>query len=556
MNKRFIRFLSLIFCLCLPFCFYGCSFEVDEDGGDIPSAETMISGVTAIKLGDGETTYAEVVNMVDTLTNSIINGLYDEYGATSLVANFRDSEQDTHKNAMWQDKWRFAGKESYGSILGNSSLWNDEGLDKADYSLVLKYNIYQILLNKPIEDLEVVNLNTNSRYFQMKQAGYFEDEYFISLAKQVSHTGLFYYEADSISEYVLNYMIGSYALGCDAKKFIDINDNGTFDYEENVCSLSGVPTVEYRLSTIKNYNMNKQRAEGTARNVLWDKITFGNAVGELVLPSDELKNEMAYSISYLRQNNIANTYTLDGVTYYSGFKNYVNTVYYIVYTAVGNVFTMTHLPNATFEDIETEKVSVTFDEDDSKEMFNITADTYCGVIIKASQTVSLSSIWLYIELDSSVTETVEFSIDATYNHCEDTTNHTHSGDCVFNKMTSNLGSLKIKPGKCDEETESLYADLTITDEVIKDLKDKGVNTDGLVVTEFTKNGIYSFDLTKYEERTNEEGEIEKVLIASESPALVGCDFEIENDFNDYVEIKFNIKSTHSSQVKFKFAFLW
>lgn len=563
MKSTLRKVLCFMFCLCLPFCLVACSFEVDDEGEDVPSAETLISGVSTISLGDGSETYLEVLGLVDDLTTKLIDGLYNEYGATSTLAVFRDSTADTHKNAIWQDKWLWAGKENYGTELGGSSLWSLEALDKADYSLLLKYNIMQILLNKSIEDVEVVNLTTNSKYFQMKQQGLFEEEYFTNLAKQVAHTGLFYYEADAIAEYILDYVIGESAVALDLNKFVDFNGNGTFDYNEDVKRDNGQGLEEYRYSIIKNYSLNKPRAESTSRSDVWNSIEFGTSLVEVLPSNSDIENERAYSIDYLRTNNITNSYMLDGATLYSGFKNYVNTVYYLVYSSVDNILTMEHKPNASFKDVETIDVSIPFDDggEDAEDIFKIEADTYYSAIIKAKEDLSLTSLWLFIELDESITETVEFSIDATYNHCVDTTTHSHSETCVYEKILSNLGTIKVKPGKIDENSESLYADLTMTEEVIEDLKESGVNTDGIVITEFTKNGIYSFDLTKYVEKmtTNGEGEevvAQKNLVANESTSLVGCVFEYENELNDYIEVKFNIISEHENPIKFKFAFFW
>ena len=560
MKTKLKRFLCIMFCLYLPFCFASSGFN--GDGGDddeIASAENMISGVTAISTGNGDATYEEVMAFVDSLTEDLINGLYEAYGATSNFALFRDSVEDTHKNAMWQDSWLFAGKESYGTTIGSSDLWTREGLDKADYSLVMKYNLYQILLNKDITAIDVYNISSNSLYFQMKQAGDFNDDAFEKMARKVMHTGLFYYEADAIAEYVLNYVIGENAVGYDSRKFIDMNGNGTFDYNENVKSLGGVAVPEYRQTIIKNYSFAKSRADSTSRSAVWNSIEFGSAVTEPTVPSGEIAEEGAYSIEYLKTNNIANKYTINGETKYSGFKNYINFVYYLVYKSAGDVFGGGHKPNAMASELQTEDVSIHFDDDTqtTANMFNVEASEYYSVIIKAKQDLSLSSIWLYIELDDSVTESVDFKIDATYNSCEDKTVHTHSSSCVFNKISSNLGNLTIKPGKVDSESESLYADLTMTDEVIEDLKNKGLDTSGITVTEFTRNGIYSFDLSTYRENGSEEaGETTKTLVAIESGSLTGCDFAYENDFNDFLEVKFFVTSNHNQPIKFKFAFLW
>lgn len=559
MKNKFKRFLCIIICLCLPFCFVACSFDAEGgEEGEIATAENMVSGVTTITVGNGDETYSEVMLQVDTLTESIVQGLYEAYGATSNFALFRDSEEDTHKNAMWQDSWKFAGEESYGTPSGTSDLWTGEGLDKADYKLVIKYNIYQILQGKDVTEIEVTNLNTDSLYFQMKSEGKFEDTAFEQMARKVMHTGIFYYEADAIAEYILDYVIGSTAVGCDAKKFIDTNNNGTFDYNENVKSLGGTAVEEYRHLIIKNYTFNKPRTQATQRSDVWNSIEFGNATVDPVVPSADLTTETAYPIEYLKTNNIANRYTIAGVTKYSGFKNYVNYAYYLVYKSAGNVFAGDNKPNAVAEDIETEKVSIHFDDDveQTADMFNIVAQEYYSVIIKAKQELSLTSLWLYMELDESVTESVDFRVDATYRSCANKTPHAHTVDCVFTKMASNLGSLTIRPGKIESGTESLYADLTMTEEVVAELEKSGVDTTGIVITEFTKNGIYSFDLTPYVEPEPAEGETGKTLMATESGALLGCDFAYLNDNNEYLEVKFIVTSTHDQPIKFKFAFLW
>lgn len=536
--KRYKKVFCFMFCcLCLPFCLFACGSSTGGSDEDI-NVEEYITNVTLVYTSDGEDTYADVMTLVDDLTTAIIDGLYSEYGATSINAKFRDDVEDTHKNAIWQDSWNWAGEESY-STSGGSELWSGEALDKADYSLVLKYNLYQILRNAEVVDIGVCNLTTESEYFTMVQNGAFSDATFEGFAKEVSHTGLFYYEADEICEYILDYVIGANAIAYDKVKFVDVNGNGTFDYNENIKSLMGLSVPEYRYPTIINYDLNKSRSQKTSRNEIWDTIEFGKTVLDVEPPSSELLDEKAYDINYLTINNIANGYSIGGEIHYSGFKNYVNTVYALVYGAVGDVFEMEHLPNIKTEDVESIKVLLDYGEaDDTKSnAFAIESRNYTKVILKAEQNISLTSIMIGFQLDESVSQSAEITVSAMYYHCIDASEHEHSSSCQFQKVVGILGTTVVQPGEFDIKTNDLiYMDLERSD---------GEGDNENLGLDFINQGVFSFDLTKFIEIEDNK------LVAGESETLKGYELVYDENINDYLEISFDV---HSGGIAIPFSF--
>ena len=178
-------------CLLLPFCFASCNFELQPDGflnhstdfetdydngGENTNGDSMteyIDALTIIKEGNGESTYNSVQMLVNKLTTGIMNKLFLEYGE-SLLSKQR-STLDTHKNAIYQDGWLFAGPSEYLAVddINRQQEWEGERIDKADYSLILKYNIYQILLNREVLDIGVTNLLSSDEYFILKSQGAF-----------------------------------------------------------------------------------------------------------------------------------------------------------------------------------------------------------------------------------------------------------------------------------------------------------------------------------------------------------------------------------------------
>lgn len=584
-----------VLCLLLPFCLASCNFEMQPDGfinhsqgsisertddeidSDFSSMVEYIDALTVITDGDGENTYLAVQTLVNKLTTSILDELYMEYGDSSLA--IQRSAQDTHKNAIYQDGWRFVGPNTYVAVddINKKLEWVNENFDKANYELILKYNIYQILTGGEILDIQLSNLLPSSEYFTLKAQGAFSEDSFIEKAKQVSHTGIFYYELDAISEYILKYVIGENVVAQDNRKFADANNNTTFDYNEKfIDSISG---IEDEFKIIKDYSFNKKRA--IPKSDIWDTISFGETLvsPQLTEGQQSLVNEQAYTLEYLMANNIANSYVVESETLYSGFKNYVNSVYYIVYKAVNSNDLTNHIANATYQDCDATMFTLDIEDDGETKgiAFLNDFDNYKALSLKLNENMSIYSFLMYIQCEDTITEDVKFSIDATYYHCTNPIKHEHSIDCEFEKVTEHLSFLTISPSESEKMTEELYTDLTLDEEELQKLKDKGFNISDYEITGFTKMGIKSFDITKFNDyaKDDESGLVDAV-IANESVNLIGCEYEylnglkpvevdgnasIFNGFdmeglNDYLQINFKIVTNHTNLPKFRVGFVW
>lgn len=573
-NKLFS--VLLVMCLAVvPFALSGCvggggsgggnsgggSGGGESGGGETPSGPDMteyFAGVDTAYI-DSTTADAEIVEKYKTLANSIMDALNNVYGEngsgvpTNYVGSFEYNGSEmqfnnTHllKSSPEQDLWGW-GKD-------NQSVFTENNKN------LMAQNIFEAVLG----------LNISDSYLESSLMTY---------ASKVDHKGLFYYEADAIAEYILNYVIGTDVVALDNEKFVDLDNNGTYD--NNYYFFSNKTNTEGRFgfyNQIKDYSNTNKRATNSTKSTRWNTINFGVAdlSGLEKINNEDVYTEKGVLLEYLFdgaytvnkmhfevegvwkfdhpisnyemvQDFLANPsldykYLSKGDTYklfnefyldeksyghmfFSCFKNYVNTIYKIVYETIADLNW----------GIETKAISDFASINDygmstGDESFTADSTNYRSITLLAKKDIIINTISLFFELDSSVTTSVVMDVFANYVRKED-------GVQVSTK--AKLGSITINPGKYDitDNDNSVVFDMTIES-----------NDDFSQSTEFYPLGIKEFKLAKANEPYG------KYTIAP-SDSFIGSSTSYVDPNNDFVELSFVIKTNGKQNIKYKFGFL-
>lgn len=592
MHKKIMSFLLGMVMLVTTFFMTGCGSS--NTGGDDGGSEyfNISNYLTGYKVGSKAENMNLYDNIINDVTAKILGNLMLQYG--DLAANYGyginytyGMEEDSHVNAFISDNWLWNDVFSNCELINrlgsinpkiNKKIYNMSNT-QSNYELygfnTLKYQIYQVLLGRSITSI----IPGSSDYFEMLNRGEFSLEKFQKKANSLNHTGFFYYEADLIAEFILNFIIGTDIVSYDNLKFVDVNNNGSFDYYEYNPSESFYSlAVMVRLwseNIINNFNNNEIRSEKTSRSEEWDRIVWGRY-------EDSYKiDDVVNLIEYILENGTIGE--IDNEGYCIGtvvsdyrlpfFKNYTNVVYYCVYEGIGNCF-----PNrADINIVENDEEINYFDEDGIKpnidttfydpnslvvafdtsgeevDSFQIDADEYKSVVIMSKKNISITSCWMIFELDPSITEEVTLQINAKYKRCLTSNTHEHTLACDFQTIEANLGQVTLTPGIYDFYSgNELAFDLSPTQNQVAKLEELGFKGT-LSNTEFATMGINAFNLTEFQTLTEESGMLDR-FVAEESDALEGAKLGYKNDLSDFVEITFDVVSTHSTPVPFKFAF--
>lgn len=544
----FFATFSLFFTGCLSTGGSGENNPIDSD------SVVRINNLVATSVGDGGETYADVEQFVSGLSNKILNGLVAQYGASSLIAR---SSADTHNLAYKQDSWT----------------WDFANYTTTQMSPLLQYQIYNVLLGNEIKSILPSEISSVSKELT--------SDNLTSLAKKVSHTGFFYYEIDSIAEFVLNYVIGSDVVARDNYKFFDANGNGTFDYVENL----GTVLVPYH-NIISSYTLSYSRAENVSRNDIWNSIKWGNngtspteipsgVQDEKALPLTSTNGEASVESNitlYLSSLGLSLTseqiqsekekFKQAGTNTYSGFKNYVNITYYILYTAmenftistnglgevIPNVLEMDHKPNITKTIIDPKNPS------DDMPLLN-----YKSVLITAKEDDIRSTY--SIAFFSTMTQTLKLNIKIRYHFTKDDYKQYFGAYTKESKIVEGeVGTMEISPKKQENMTFSLAINPSSINELNSELGKKEYTLDDCIP--FTKSGVYNIVLGKYVNYTLGEGEtlkfwqIKEGYVASHSSNFLGSNYNFVNDQADFMEFIFEPVGSYSEEIKYAFAFAW
>jgi len=560
MRKKIISILLGMIMLITPVLMTGCMGNSTGGDGDGEGNEyfNISDYLTGFKVGSTGTTNfdasIEIQVMMYSIAQNILSNLYEAYGDETKTSAVTFSEEDTHVEAYTQDNWLWECVfiEDLAYLNGT---WRSGSEMFAAGLNTLVYQLYKIMLGEPLESI----IPGGSRYIELRNNETIDPANFNRMSRKLSHTGVFYYEADSIAEFVLNYIIGTNVVSYDNTKFNDIDSNGTFDfYELNDYVLYSDQRLQ-KVNIIKNFNAEeKTRSTASSKSNEWNSITWG---------SWDDGNTYQYESFYynaLQDYIEANISTQDYRN--EDFKNYVNNVYYSVYMGIEycndgilivNYFDEDEIrPNIDTTFYEPNSLGVAFDTSGEKvDSFQIDADEYKSVVIMSKANITITSCWMIFELDPSITEEVTLQINAKYKRCRTSNTHEHTLACDFQTIEANLGQVTLTPGEYDINSgNELVFDLSMTEEMIEEMEKLGF--EGVfTVTEFTTMGITAFELTEFKTLDEESGMLDR-FVAEESDALQGAKMSYRNDLSDFVEITFDVVSTHSTPVPFRFAFVF
>lgn len=575
---------SLCFALILSisFLFFGCvsagmSDDEESDGYLISSLNDLVF----VSKGDGAQTGEFVYQMVSHISHKVLDSLYDEYGESALALS-RDAD-DTHKNAIYQDSWLWGGE------------WlpdiQQSGYTKTDFITdtvisYFSYNVYQVLLGKSPLTYVPNEFATNQDFIDLVDAQTFSEESLRGLANQVEHTGLFYYEIDSIAEYVLDYVIGEQAVTLDLDKFSDSNANATFDYVEFISS-------DTYKCIIKDYENQDVRNVHSTKSDVWNKINFAIGTTRPVIPT-ELGEQIAQEINLtlaqiqaLPDSADKYTYvvlveqTVEGeegeepttilvpVTKYSGFKNYTNTTYFICYEArlnfeftdsetsdtetVEDLLAMDHEPNIT-QDIYTPVQTVLSEQLGCTE--ELPRKQYKSILITTKRIFALNTFYMVFYTDADIAD-IQMRIKLRYHFTDDIYRQyigSYSGESKT--VEGELGTIAF--GK-DNPKNATYI-LLISKEDLATGKYKHVKLEDL--PELSQMGVNNLVLNTYRPyaflpgAVNPAWMIKEGYIATPSESFVGSNFNFTNEQSDYVEMIFEPIGTYEQDVNFAVGFVW
>ena len=574
-NKLFS--VLLVMCLAVvPFALSGCvggggsggggnsgggSGGGEDSGGGTPSGPDMteyFAGVNTAYI-DSTTADAEIVDKYKTLSDnilSVLNNYYNspyglditnghkldfEYGGTQYAIFSAES----FKNTVRQDLWSWGGQK-------NDVLYNQDKVN------LMTQNLFEATLG----------LNISNSYLESSLMTY---------ASKVDHKGLFYYEADAIAEYILNYVIGAEVVALDNEKFVDVDNNGTFDADYFYYNVDSSDRMSY-LSQIKDYTNTNKRAVASTKSTVWNTINFGETNyddlgtvdgvkiatskgvyagylfdGEFEYRESQLRyignwkvdHKMDYYdmlIAFLQNPTLECKYLSKGVDFVkvntkalnkgdytniriSCFKNYVNTIYKIVYETVADLnWELETKATSDFASINDYGMST------GEESFIAGSTIYKSITLLAKKDITINTISLFFELDASVTTSVDMDVFANYVRKENDTQ-------VSTK--AKLGSITINPGRYNitDNDNSVVFDMTIE------------SNDGFSQsTEFYPLGIKEFRLSKA------NAPYGKYTVAP-SDSFIGSSTSYVDPNNDFVELSFVINTNGKQNIKYKFGFM-
>lgn len=596
MKKSVRSSFCACFIACLCFMFSGCISST----GDGSALVDSLNDLQVVSLGHGEQTGVKARAMVKTLAEQTFNALKEEYGS-SLVANkIERSEQDTHEKAMQQDTWVWFDVLS---TTYNNDVWFNLLPTTAEQDAI---SLLELEFLNVLNGENVLGITPYSTEFvSLKASGGIDNNALQEKANRLNHVGFFYYELDNIAEYILNYVIGSEVVLRDNYKFVDANLNGTFDYVENyVSTLSGNTTN----NIIKGYNFNFERSEKTYRNGVWSRIEWGKNSDVPTIVDDvdtqdkqdtdiikanlivqEKAVELADIESVVRSKlqesgqfasgeieNELISFKQGGVSTneYSGFKNYVNTVYYILYEQMNN-FTFTYMENgvsttdiipnvlemAHLPNIETLVISAEdscFDEQNYLQ--RVPCREYKSVLVTAKQFVAINNFNFVMYTDMP-NVTLQVKITMRYHFANDDYRQyigTYAGE--ERTVEGEIATVSFD----SSEPTGYSVNLTFTEQTVKDLQDRGVSVTEEDITGVARQGVNNVVMDKYKPFEYEAGALpswwalQEGYLAYQSGALQGSSFKFvnENINADYLELLFDVVGSYDDRVTFGFGFMW
>ena len=609
MKAKKFRSISLMFCLASAFCFMlsGCidiplageeSISSSEGSSGGGSGGTILSrridelnDLKIASLGNGEKTGEYCYLMITHLTDIIYDGINAEYGS---IATVERSGDDTHKNAMAQDGWAWV----YDDAIMQ---------DVKDY---LQYNLSCVLVGKPTLSATPQEFSiTGNEYNTLKASGAFsrdENGGLRKLANEFYHTGYYFYEVDKIVDYILKNVIGQEIVQRDAHKFFDKNRNGTFDYVEDYV-LEGNPAT-YNIITGYEFP-DAQNREECSKNGVWDRIQWGVSTTAPVVTSDtntagkdakdviiasDVMSECAYTLAQIEnivtaectnagynaeqtQTELAKYKQVNDNTKYSGFKNYTNTIYFLLYNAMNNfalnvggedvvipdVLTMTHLPNIVEDYVSI--LNSMYNQEQKK--FLVPCKEYKSVLVTAN-TLARPMSNFYIVMFTDMAIDLQVNVKLRYHFTSDDYREdigTYAGES--HTVEGHIMTLNIPASPNYNQGEIEYAqgniNLTITPESLPKLQEKGFKLTDEDITPLARLGVnrivlnkylpYSHFVPSYEEKwwNALEG-----YTALPNLSHLGSSFTYQNEYADFLEIVFDVRGTYSERVSFGFGFIW
>ena len=565
--KRKIFTCLLALCLCFtPIVLSGCIGGNDNpggdggDGGDGGETEIDVSdyiqGLSTAYIEDASAVNEEIVAKYKELGDKILTALANTYGeaGVELISTNRTYFDDqgierpiryheTFQESMGQDEWEWGNTETNVFSTSHKNLFIQ--------------NMFEATLGLNISNSDLSSsLNT--------------------YASKVDHKGFFYYEADAIAEYILNYIIGDSVVAEDNEKFHDVNNNGTFDYYYAITNYNDFQRFKV-INIIKDFDNTNARDQASAKSTEWNRINFGETdfaawdkigenepytteglyagyffdgnfmyggnlfVGErskdykydqlefLLYQYDNLESQRYWDKRYISQNTRFINSGSTSNCIYSCFKNYVNTVYYIVYSAVEELnWELASKATSSLSSIN--DYGLNLEGDDS---FTAEYKNYKSTTILAKTNCSIDAIAMAFELDPSITESISISLIANYVR-------TVNGEQVATK--AKLGDVTVHPGTIN--VDGTQGAIEMYDLTLAEPDEYGVHN-----TEFYALGITQFDLKA----------VNLLSLGSytlqPSTSFIGSSTEFSDPTNDYVEISFVINTDGYSDAKFKFAFM-
>lgn len=596
MKKRIISILLLLIVFITPVFVAGCSNVGGSGGGGSNSGGSSSGGDSSggdnsggggdsgggdeqmIDLGDyfhgvhTASVYEEnvvtdyIVTSFQDLAAKICDSIVLEYGYIELIAGINNNivvnTHDTHAYAIVQDGWNWnVSAKDNESINVNklNDMWRgkNEFVDsQINYQDLLTYNLLCV-----VQGLEPISASDYGEYQQYKQDGLFEYENLCKLANDINHTGLYYYEMDLMAEYILDYVIGEDVVNKDMKKFHDVvtSSNGVVTFDDNEYFKTGSPYN--RIKLIDNYNNTDKRSPNTSRNERWDSINWSNnpSTFDILIPTpddtyydnhdfradlsefeflglllDEYRQMRYLSGGNLVTQPVKSALPTGQQVIYSGFKNYVNTIYQIVYRSANSVAISGYYLNPInyIEDLHLSNIGMNMGESDSP--FITPPSQYKSIVLKPKQAVSINYISFMFGLEEGCTTDIKLEVKGRYQYCTTSHTHFHTELCEFKVKEYTFGVVEIKHGKIEFDA--------IVDEnyFTKDNPDPPQ----LVMK---GGGMLDFDLTEAEGgsmqlsafQAGNDLWVDRYQVAP-SQMFIGALFEYRNDRSEFFEFTFNI----------------
>ena len=520
-------FFGLLCVAFTPLVLAGCGCNPDARVNITDYLSNVNTAYTA------DTQNAEIVSKYQELGNSILSTLANTYGATGVELIYQnrtyfDSEgierpiryYETFADSMGQDAWAWGSTEA--------EVFSDENKN------LFIQNLFEATLG----------LNISTAYNATSLSTY---------ADNVDHKGIFYYEADAIAEYILNNIIGTTVVSEDNEKFHDVNNNGTFDYYYATTNYDNLKRFKI-INIIQDFNNTNLRATASNKSTEWNSINWGETdfstwnkiednevyttdglyggyffngdfvyggnlyVGErsqdykydqlefLLYQIDNLDSQRYWDKRYITVNTRFINSNSPSACIFSCFKNYVNTVYYIVYSAVEDL-------NWQLSAKDTATTAPINDFVLQNNAIASTYQNYTSAVIKAKADISIKTLALAFELDPSITEATTISIYGNY---------TRGTGSDREATTAKLGEILVNAG--DKMTPIMF-DFSAT---------SGDNS-----TEFYRQGVTKLDLKASTSTGN--------YVFEPSTTFIGSQNNYVDTANDYFEITFE------TNAKFRFA---